>query len=146
MSKVIRITDEVYERLEKLAKGFDTPSKIIGTLLDKNEEKLPGTAVLGGKDVNDGAPQPPPPLLITKPEIRYFPSPEGRFKQKLLTNKKAYLKIFFLDGQTQTKEWTISRFSDESSVKQNLFSGYLRGWREKKIWRIDVAIDQEDLT
>jgi hypothetical protein len=51
MSQVIRISDKIYERLESLAKGFDTPGNVIERLLIiyDNQSKLgsdgsPGTS------------------------------------------------------------------------------------------------------
>lgn len=38
MSPVIRISDELYTRLEQHAEGFDTPANVIERLLDTHEE------------------------------------------------------------------------------------------------------------
>lgn len=44
MSKVIRVSDEVFTRLQRLAEPFvDTPSDVIETLLDDHDERFEGT-------------------------------------------------------------------------------------------------------
>ncbi len=37
MSQVIRISDQLFKRLEKYAQGFDTPAKVIEKILDEYE-------------------------------------------------------------------------------------------------------------
>ena len=37
MSPVIRISDNLYQRLEAYASGFDTPANVIETILNKYE-------------------------------------------------------------------------------------------------------------
>lgn len=41
MAPVIRISDELFGRLEALAQGFDTPANVIERLLDDNEPDTP---------------------------------------------------------------------------------------------------------
>ncbi|MCU7960569.1 MAG: hypothetical protein KZQ58_11360 [gamma proteobacterium symbiont of Bathyaustriella thionipta] len=44
MSPVIRISDEIYARLEKHVEGFDTPTGVIEKLLNHYEGKKPKKA------------------------------------------------------------------------------------------------------
>jgi len=61
MSKVIRVSPEVYARLERLAVGFDTPDSVIRRLLDFYDGKDPS----GSAEVDSTQPYP-------------YPSPERR--------------------------------------------------------------------
>ena len=38
MSRVIRISDESYDRLKKMAQGFETPGQVLRKVLDSDEE------------------------------------------------------------------------------------------------------------
>jgi hypothetical protein len=41
--------------------------------------------------------------------------------------------------------WNAERFTEKSSLRGNLFSGYLRNWREKGIVKAECAINRSDL-
>lgn len=45
MKKTIDVTDAVYSRLERLARGFDTPSDVIARLLDSFDAASPSKSV-----------------------------------------------------------------------------------------------------
>ncbi len=137
MSQVIRISDELYKRLEGLASGFDTPSNVIEMVLNAYE----GVSISkpSSNALNNIAPS-------TKLEIIYFPSTEEAFKEKFLVSKKAYIKLFYTSGETELKEWNAADFKATSKVAGNLRSGYLRGWKEKGIVKAEVAIDRNDIT
>jgi len=46
MSPVIRISDDLYRRLEILAEGFDTPSNVIEKLLNEKGVNLPNSSLV----------------------------------------------------------------------------------------------------
>ena len=134
MSQVIRISDELYKRLEAYASGFDSPSNVIETILNAYEEQnpdfQPNINALNHSEVE----------AATSLEISYCGISEDDFKQQLLENKKAYIKLYYTNNTTEIKEWKAFRFSSSSSVDGNLRSGYLRGWRKRGIFRAELSI------
>ena len=142
MTHQITVTTAVFKRLESLAKGFDTPDQVIERLLDSYEKT-------GDQDSNfisqkPNTPLPSPPLNLQL-EIKYFPEDELEFKRLLLANKQAYVVIHKLNDSKEQKVWKALSFNENSSVKGNLLSGYLRGWRDKGIYKAEVAINKEDV-
>ena len=138
MSQVIRISDELYKRLEAHASGFDTPSNVIENILNIYEEQNPD--IKPHLDAHN-------PLEIepaTGLEISYCGSSEEAFKRQLLDNKKAYIKLYYTNDATEIKEWKAFRFSSSSSVDGNLRSGYLRGWRKRGIFRAELSIHRHE--
>ena len=139
MSQVIRISDTLYKRLEAHASGFDTPSNVIETILNVYEERNPNFKP--HIDAQD--------LLEVEPaislEISYYGGSEEDFKQLLLENKKAYIKLYYTNDTTEIKEWKAFRFSASSSVDGNLRSGYLRGWRERGIFKAELSIHRHEI-
>jgi hypothetical protein len=139
MSQVIRISDDLYKRLESHASGFDTPSNVIETILDAYEgvSPKPNTSIYAAR------------ISETQPanglDIVYFADSEEDFKQQLLTNKKAYIKLSYTNGESEIKEWAASRFSDSSRVDGNLRSGYLRGWKERGIFKAELSINRDEI-
>ena len=133
MSQVIRISDELYKRLEAHASGFDTPSNVIETILNAYEEQnldfQPTTNPLNHSEVEPA----------TSLEISYCGNSEEEFKQQLLDSKKAYIKLYYTNNTTEIKEWKAQRFSSSSSVDGNLRSGYLRGWRERGVFKAELS-------
>ncbi|ELB2083749.1 hypothetical protein HJ196_23105 [Vibrio parahaemolyticus] len=136
MSQVIRISDEIYSRLESHAVGFDTPQNIIEKLLDFYE-------------ANDGSPNQS--LEANAPlkeaihlDITYYPN-DAQFKTDLLACKEAYIKLTKTDGTSEIKHWNASRFTEESSVNGNLRSGFLRDWRKKGICKAELSTYLEAL-
>jgi len=136
MSQVIRISANLYERLASHAKGFETPSSVIEKILNFYEEQK-------GFDspVNPKAPGNTPTSL----EIIYYPPGEENFKKEFLKTKKAYVLIHKMDGTTQLKEWNAYHLAEDSTVNGNLRSGYLRGWRDKGIFRAEISTNKNDL-
>lgn len=139
MSQVIRISDDLYQRLEEHASGFDTPSKVIETILNAYEGK-DSSAKLDSSCEDNLKVQPASSLDIVYPS-----GSEEFFKQELLANKKAYIKLFYTNGVTEIKKWNASRFSATSPVVGNLRSGFLRGWREKGIFKAELAINRNEI-
>ncbi len=133
MSQVIRISDQLYKRLEAHTVGFDTPSNVIERILDAYE------GVTKADNTSTSAEQT---IASDKLQITYQPATEEAFKEKFLETKKAYIKIFYTDGEIETKEWNSPRFVESSKVSGNLRSGYLRNWKEKGIFKAEVSINQ----
>lgn len=104
----IEISDSTYNRLEKLAEGFDTPDTVISRLLDSVE----GT-------------------VESKPEIVLCPSDEEHFKRLLLRDQLAEVAIYKSDMSREVSQWVAKRFTESSNLKANLWSGYLRDWKKK---------------
>ena len=125
---VVRLPDRLYKRLEAHAKGFDTPTNVIERLLNEYE------GVQGGASkeikIED----------VSKPILVFLPD-EGSFKEKLLLTKKAKRVVYYEDGSTEEKYWAASRFSSDSNLRANIWSGPLRGWREQGIIKAEFSID-----
>ncbi|MCF7353241.1 hypothetical protein [Vibrio sp. CK2-1] len=136
MSQVVRISDEIYNRLESHAVGFDTPQNIIEKLLDFYETKSDSMTPL--VKVNTDLQE------AIHLDIIYYPN-DVQFKEDLLTCKEAYIKLTKTDGTTEIKHWNASRFTEESSVNGNLRSGFLRDWSKKGICKAELSAYVEAL-
>ena len=139
MSQVIRISDDLYKRLESHASGFDTPSNVIETILNAYEGVSPKP------NTNDNSTRTSETEPANNLDIIYFADSEEEFKQQLLTHKKAYIKLSYTNGESEIKEWAASRFSDSSRVDGNLRSGYLRGWKERGIFKAELSINRDEI-
>jgi len=139
MSQVIRISDELYKRLEAHASGFDTPSNVIERALNAFDGIAPNSRTDSSSVSNQEIQH------ARSLEILYFPNSEEIFKQELLKSKKAYIKLYYTNETSETKEWTASKFKLSSSVDGNLRSGYLRDWKERGIYKAEVAISHNEI-
>ncbi len=139
MSQVIRISDDLYKRLESYATGFDTPSRVIELILDEFEVLKLGDSKT---ETNDAKIHMAPSSTL---DIVYCAGTEETFKEQLLETKKAFLKIHYSDGSNELKEWDASRFSEQSRVDGNLRSGYLRGWKNRGIIKAELTVNRKDL-
>lgn len=139
MSQVIRISDDLYKRLEAHASGFDTPSNVIETILNAYEGVTPN---LNTSSNTFRAPEIQPANSL---DIVYIAESEEDFKRQLLANKKAYIKISYTNDTSEIKEWNASRFSATSRVDGNLRSGYLRGWKERGIYKAELAVNRNEI-
>ncbi len=117
MSRTIDITNATFLRLERLAVGFDTPEAVINRLLDKVEGHT-----------------------VTKPKLTFFPVDEEEFKNELIKFKEAEVVIFKKDGSREITHWKANRLNESSSLRGNLWSGLLRGWKSKGIMKADLFI------
>jgi hypothetical protein len=137
MSDVIRIPTNLYRRLSLHAKGFETPANVIEKMLNFYEDQkgLESTAKLESVS-----------KVATSLEIIYYPSDERSFKQALLKTRKAYILLHIVDGTTELKEWNASDFGVNSDVNRNLRSGYLRGWKNKGIFKAEISTNKNNLT
>ncbi|MEZ9407431.1 hypothetical protein [Vibrio sp. 10N.286.48.F5] len=113
----IDISQKTYERLSELAKGFDTPDTVINRLLDsvsKTPERKPG--------------------------ITFNPNNESAFKAALLDTRLAEVCITYSDKPSLFLVWNADKFKESSNLKANLWSGFLRGWKEKGITGITLTV------
>jgi hypothetical protein len=137
MSQTIRIPANLYQRLSLHAKGFETPANVIEKILNFYE------AEQGVESTSNVEPVINAPVSL---EIIYYPSDEHSFKQALLQTKRAYIMLHKVDGTTELKEWNATRFDVNSDVNGNLRSGYLRGWKNKGIFKAEISTNQHDVT
>lgn len=138
MSKVIRISMELYKRLSAHSDGFETPADVIDKLL-----------VFYDYELGEGT-RPTPMDAVKTPtslEIVYYPDNNiDRFKEDLLKTKRAFVGLYKTDGAIEIKEWNATKISVDSDINSNLRSGYLRGWKDKCIMRAEVSTKKSDLT
>ncbi len=136
MSQAVRIPTQLYDRLAEHAKGFDSPANVIKRLLNyyEDHENIVSTRSM--------KPEHSPSNNL---EILLYPEDEKKFKELLLVNKKAFVRLYKTDEHHETKEWIASRFSETSNLIGNLRSGPLRGWKEKGIYKTVIAINREDI-
>ena len=139
MSQVIRIPETLYKRLENYAQGFDTPANVIERILNYYESNCSEAAEIKQEPQKGTIDQP------SKLEIIYRPEGVDVFKKELLENKQAFIRLFKVDGTTETKVWNASKFKPDSDIYNNLRSGYLRGWKTKGIYKAVVAINEKDI-
>lgn len=76
--------------------------------------------------------------------IYFYPEDTIEFKELLLSNRSAYITIYFNDGNTDKKEWTANRFNENSDLIRNLRSRpeFRQGnWQDANIQKIEVEIN-----
>jgi predicted CopG family antitoxin len=129
------VPHDVYKRLESHANGFDSPSSVIERLLDHFE---------GKPEKNYARETAPQVVKIRKPELVFHPS-EKEFKENLLKQKKAFVCLHKSNGTIEKVEWKATRFSRDSSLRGNLWSGLLRNWETKGIIKAELSVDASDL-
>jgi len=113
----IDVSEKTFERLSNLAKGFDTPDAVINRLIDEVTKK----------------PE-------VKPVIFFNPENEGDFKTSLLETKLAEVCLFSANMKPSYSLWNADKFKDTSNLKANLWSGFLRGWKDKGITKIELTV------
>ncbi len=75
-----------------------------------------------------------------KMEILFYEGSEERFKKEFLNRKTAIVKIYSLKKPKPIiKEWRLINFTQNSSVRGNLLSGYLKGWKKKGFYQAKVG-------
>ncbi|MCD4674743.1 MAG: hypothetical protein K8S18_01955 [Desulfobacula sp.] len=139
MSQVIRIPLSLYKRLESHAQGFQTPGDVIAKILDAYEKNQTD-------NISPGIPKITNRLPSKHLEIIFYPPNDARFKELLLERREAWVALYKTDGSCEVNKWNANRFSESSSVKGNLQSGYLRNWRDKGIIKAEIAIDKDEIT
>ena len=138
MGQVIRISDELYKKLESHAKGFDTPANVIEKLLVYYEKTGLDKALNKNKNEKTST--------ADSLEIVNFPTDEKAFKNALLIKKRAFIKLHKTDGSTQIREWNAANFTRSSILSTNLRSGFLRDWSKKGIYKAVLSLNREDIT
>lgn len=137
MKKTIEIPLDLYQRLGKHAQGFETPASVIEKILEYYEKEKGCETTSSFETVQE---------IPMSLEIVYHPSDEEDFKEELLKKKIAYLVLHNVDGTREFKEWNAEKFQPHSSVNGNLRSGYLRGWKNKGIFKAEISTNKNDLT
>lgn len=131
----------LYNDLAKIVEGFESPEDVIRRLLTfyvKNSSQIPAAM--------------PSKIPVVEPvrsfqlDVVFCPADEGEFKRLLVEKKLAWVKLFMVDGTTETKKWRANSFTNKSDVMGNLRSGYLRHWREKGICKAEIVINPSDLS
>lgn len=136
MSQVVRIPENLYQRLSRHAKGFETPANVIEKMLIFYEKQ---------ENVESTTDIEPVTKAPNSLEIIYYPSGVQSFKEALLQTQKAYILLHKVDGTSEFKEWKASNFSADSDVNGNLRSGQLRGWKNKGIYKAEISTNKNDL-
>lgn len=131
MSPVIRVPDELYRKLEKLAVGFDTPTSVIERLVN-----LHGNLDVSEEEWAESK-------TSKKPELIFYPKDESEFKALLIEQKKADVTLHTKDGKSESFVWNANRFKEDSNLRGNLWSGFLRGWEEKEIVKAEFRVETD---
>ena len=123
----------MYKKLESLAVGFDTPASVI--------EKL--VALHGNIE---GADNKWTEIEVSKkPQLIFYPDDEDDFIKLLVKNKKAFVKIYLKDSSSMIHEWTANKIKLSSNLRANIWSGYLRNWKNLEISKAEFAINRDCL-
>lgn len=118
MAVSISVSDDIFKRLEEKATGFDTPERVIERLLDELEIER---------------------IQEKRPTVSFLPD-EAAFKSKLLVHKLAEIILHMKDGGREVIHWNAGRFKPTSNLRANLWSGSLRGWKEKGITSAELSV------
>jgi hypothetical protein len=79
-------------------------------------------------------------------KLEFLPADENTFRSGLIQQKRAYVVIYKADGTIEPiKEWNAGRFTESSSLRGNIHSGYLRNWKHRGIVKAVFAINRSDL-
>jgi hypothetical protein len=105
----IDIKESTFKRLERLVIGFDTPDAVINRLVDSYENKK-----------------------TTKPTLSFYPD-ESDFLRLLVKCGMANVTLYMENGNQETLPWKASKLTFDSNLRGNIWSGLLRGWKEKGI-------------
>jgi hypothetical protein len=135
MSFTIRVPKDLYTRLESHATGFDSPIGVIERLLDHYEGN-PGKNYSNENALHV--------VKIKKPELVFHPS-EDEFKENLLEQKRAFVYLHKSNGTIERVEWKATRFSSDSRLRGNLWSGLLRNWEANGIIKAELSVNERDL-
>jgi hypothetical protein len=74
--------------------------------------------------------------------LSFYPDDERAFKALLLERKVAYGALYKEDGTVEHVVWSAERLRESSNLRGNIFSGYLRNWKEKGIIRAEFSLEQ----
>ena len=73
-----------------------------------------------------------------KPEVVYHPAGEMACQAAIVKAKAATVRLHYADGRVVDKHWRAYNFTEDSNLRGNLNTGYLRHWREKGIVRAEI--------
>ena len=71
-------------------------------------------------------------LNNNRPLLLFLPD-EETFKNNLLKKKQANWMIFYADGREENGFWDAGNFMESSNLRSNIWSGYLRNWKNRGI-------------
>ena len=109
-------------------------------------ERIAAAPVIFSDDGSSPQPSAPIPMNKNKLKLIFFPDNEEIFKTLLVKTRKAYVLISKTDGTSEpVKEWSAGRFKETSNLRGNIFSGYLRNWKQRGIFAASFAIVESDL-
>lgn len=132
MPPIIRLPDELYTRLSKHAKGFDTPANVIEKLLNQVEGINPT------KEAKE-----PKTLQRKRPELIFLPD-ETSFRQGLINGHTGEVTLHLSNGSTVKKDWRSVRFTERSNLRGNIWSGLLRDWQQQGITAAEFSMPVSD--
>ncbi|MFT7099471.1 MAG: hypothetical protein ACJAS6_001353 [Rickettsiales bacterium] len=112
----ISLTDDTFKRLASRAVGFETPDTVIKRIMDEIEGKS------------------------KKPEIIFNPDDENEFKKQLIKTKSAEIALYNANNEREIIHWNALKFSENSNLRANLWSGHLREWKKRNIIKIELSI------
>ncbi|MGI9337692.1 MAG: hypothetical protein ACR2P4_04180 [Gammaproteobacteria bacterium] len=89
---------------------------------------------------------PPKPAIaqphLRSPEVIYYlddkPVSERECQMAIIATKMATVRIFYANGRLENKQWHAANIGEDSYLRGNLNSGYLRGWRNRGIVKAEV--------
>ena len=125
---VVRLSADLYSRLEAHAEGFDTPANVIERILNAYEGVAEHKAVASP--------------LSAKPLLVFLPS-EETFRARLLEKKIAKRTLYYRGGAVEEKIWKANSFSNSSNLRSNIWSGPLRGWEEQAIVKAEFRVEDD---
>jgi hypothetical protein len=117
---VLRISEQLYNRLAKHADGFDTPAQVVERILNRFEN-IPDSPK-SDRDLGNKS----------KPLLSFQPN-ETEFHQSLVEGVEAKIIIHYQDGSESSKTWRPNRYTESSNLRGNIWSGFLRGWKDQDI-------------
>tara|TARA_R110002110_G_scaffold301156_1_gene515233 strand:+ start:195836 stop:196222 length:387 start_codon:yes stop_codon:yes gene_type:complete len=128
MPPVIRLSDELYHRLAAYAEGFDTPANVIERILNEKEgvESVSPTRL---------------PEDLPKPELIFYPD-ESAFRSAIIRHVPARAILHYRDGSSEERLWNTDKFSANSNLRGNIWSGFLRGWKQAGITKAEFHLDE----
>ena len=72
--------------------------------------------------------------LVNKPKpLLTFEPNETQFHLSLVEGMEANIVIRYLDGSESNKTWRPTRYTQGSNLRGNIWSGFLRGWKDQDI-------------
>ena len=119
MCPVVRISVNLYARLEKHAKGFDSPASVIEKLLNYYDGENTSIEDSTGNSIT------------AKPELIFHPSDDVEFLKKLVESKSVWVNIYNDDGNIETSTWNASRITPKSNRRSYICFGSLRDWYQQ---------------